>query len=112
MYVDIVLNRNSPPAILLRREGCIEGGKNYKRTLANLSDWPAHKIATLRRLLRNEALVSADELFETSRTLLHWPVAWTIEAVRGTIRKLGLDTKVSTKRSRERNIVIAMIAEQ
>jgi len=87
MYVDVVPNRNSPPAILLR-EGWREGGKNYKRTLANLSDWPAHKIATLKKLLRNETLVSPDELFETSRTLPHGHV----EAVLGTIRKLGLDT--------------------
>jgi len=107
MYVDIVLNRNSPPAILLRREGCIEGGKNYKRTLANLSDWPARKIATL-KLLRNEALVSPDELFETSKTQPYRHV----EVVLGTISKLGLDTKVLAKRSWGRDIVIAMIAEQ
>jgi len=107
MYVDVVPNRKSPPAILLR-EGWREGGKNYKRTLANLSDWPAHKIATLRKLLRNEALISPGELFETSKTLPHGHV----EAVLGTIRKLGLDTMIAAKRSRERDIVIAMIAEQ
>ena len=107
MYVEIVPNRNSPPAILLR-EGWREGGKSRKRTLANLSDWPEHKIATLRKLLRNEALVSPDELFETSRTLPHGHV----EAVLGTIRKLGLDTMLSARRSRERDLVIAMIASQ
>jgi hypothetical protein len=36
MFIDIVPNRNSPPAILLR-EGYREGGKVKKRTLANLS---------------------------------------------------------------------------
>ena len=90
MYIEVVPNRNSPPAILLHEEWR-QGGKNYMHTLANLSDWPAHKIAALRRLLRNEALVSADELFETSGTLLHWPAARAIGEVLGTIRKLGLD---------------------
>jgi len=107
MYVEIVPNRNSPPAILLR-EGWREGGKSRKRTLANLSNWPAHKIAMLRKLLRNETLVSPEEAFETTRTLPHGHV----EAVLGTIRKLGLDTMLSSKRSRERDIVIAMIAGQ
>jgi transposase len=62
----------------------------------------------LKKLLRNEALVSPDEAFETIRTLPHGHV----EAVLGTIRKLGLDRMVSSKRSRERDLVIAMIAGQ
>jgi transposase len=62
----------------------------------------------LRKLLRNETLVSPEEAFETTRTLPHGHV----EAVLGTIRKLGLDTMLSSKRSRERDIVIAMIAGQ
>ena len=73
-------------------------------TLANLSDVHAHKIATLRRLLRNEALISADELFETSGTQPHGHV----EAVLGAIRKLGVETMIAAKRSRERDIVIAI----
>ena len=40
MYVDTVPNRNSPPAVLLL-ESVREGSKIHKRTLANLSDWPA-----------------------------------------------------------------------
>ena len=36
MYIDIVPNRNSPPAILLR-ESIRQGKKIVKRTLANLS---------------------------------------------------------------------------
>ena len=50
MYVEIVPNRNSRPAILLR-EGWREGKKVCKRTLANLTDWPARKVELLRRLL-------------------------------------------------------------
>ena len=57
MYIETVPNRNSPPAILLR-EGWREGKKTVKRTLANLSDWPQPKIEALRRVLRDETLVS------------------------------------------------------
>src|SRR6266545_384326 len=107
MYVETVPNRNSPPAILLR-EGWRDGKKTRKRTLANLSDWPEHKIETLRRLLRDETLVSPDELFSTERTLPHGH----IEAILGTIGKLGLDSMISAKRCRERDLVVAMIAER
>src|SRR5918996_2694174 len=107
MYIESVPNRGSPPAILLR-EGWREGKKTYKRTLANLSDWPAHKIDTFRRLLRDEVLVSPTELFDTERTLPHGHV----EAVLGLIKKLGLETIIAAKRSRERDLVIAMIAER
>jgi hypothetical protein len=107
MYIETVPNRNSPPAILLR-EGWREGKKTRKRTLANLSDWPKQKIETLRRLLRDEVLVSPSDLFLTERTLPHGHV----EAILGTIRKLGLDVMVSAKRRRERDLVLAMVAER
>ena len=107
MYVEIVPNRNSPPAILLR-EGWREGKKTLKRTLTNISDWPQPKVETLRRLLRDETLVSPDDLFTTERTLPHGHV----EAILGTIRKLGLDSIISSKRCRERDLVVAMIAER
>jgi len=57
-------------------------------------------------LLRDENLVSPDEVFEATQSLPHGHV----EAVLGTIRKLGLDRILSSKRSRERDIVVAMIA--
>ena len=47
MYIEAVPNRNSPPAILLR-ESYRENGKVRKRTLCNLSDWPAAHIEGLR----------------------------------------------------------------
>lgn len=107
MYIETVPNRSSPPAILLR-QGWREGKKTRKRTLANISHWPKHKIETLRRLLRDELLVSPDDLFRTERTLPHGHV----EAILGTIRKLGLESLVSSKRCRERDLVVAMIAER
>jgi len=107
MYIETVPNRNSPPAILLR-EGWREGKKTHKRTLTNISHWPKHKIETLRKLLHDEVLVSPDDLFETERTLPHGHV----EAILGTIRKLGLDVMISSRRRRERDLVVAMIAER
>jgi transposase len=107
MYIDTVPNRNSPPATLLR-EGWREGKKTHKRTLANISDWPKHKIETLRRLLRDEPLVSPDDLFITEQTLPHGHV----EVILGMIGKLGLDVMISSKPCRERDLVVAMIAER
>jgi len=107
MYIESVPNRNSPPAVLLR-QGWREGHKTRKRTLANLSDWPQQKIETFRRLLRDETLVSPADLFRTRQTLPHGHV----EAVLTTIRKLGLDSILAVKRCRERDLVVAMIAER
>jgi hypothetical protein len=53
MYVAVVPNRNSPPAILLR-ESFREQGKVKNRTLANLSHWPPARIEALRRALRGD----------------------------------------------------------
>ena len=43
MYIAVVPNRASPPAILLR-ESFRERGKVKNRTLANLSGWPGERI--------------------------------------------------------------------
>ena len=107
MYIERVPNRNSPPAILLR-EAWREDGKIRKRTIANLSDWPEPKVETFRRLLRDEPLVSAEEAFTIESSLPHGHV----EAILGTIRKLGLDSLISSKRSRQRDLVLAMITER
>jgi hypothetical protein len=63
MYIATVPNRNSPPAILLR-ESYREKGKVKSRTLANLSSLPPRSIEILRRSLKGENLVSAEEAFE------------------------------------------------
>jgi transposase len=53
MYIDVVPNRNSPPAILLR-ESVRDGTTIRKRTLANLSQWDPARIDALRRALRGD----------------------------------------------------------
>ncbi len=107
MYIEIVPNRNSRPAILLR-EGWREDGKVRKRTLANLTDWPQAKVEALRRVLKNQPLLNPNEAFVVERSLPHGHV----EAVLGMIKKLGLDKLIAAKRCRERDLVVAMIAER
>src|SRR6516165_8382063 len=64
MFIDLVPNRNSPLAILLR-ESFREGSKVKKRTIANLSSWPASRIEVFRRLLRGELdALPLQELFQ------------------------------------------------
>src|SRR5260370_18347734 len=107
MFVDTVPNRNSPPAILLR-ESWREGQKTRKRTLANLSHWPAHKIEQLRRVLRDEPLVAPDALFTVERAIPHGHV----EAVLQMIRRLELDTAIAAKRSRQPDPIVALLGER
>lgn len=107
MYIESVPNRNSPPAILLR-ESWREGGKTRKRTIANLSKLPAEAVEAVRQILAGERLVSVDELFSIERSLPHGHV----EAVMAMIRKLNLDTMISSKRSRNRELVLGMIVSR
>ena len=51
MYIDIVPNRTSPLAVLLR-VATREGKKTHKRTLANLSHWSPEQVETLAEWLR------------------------------------------------------------
>jgi transposase len=107
MYIEVVPNRNSRPTILLR-EGERVGKKVLKRTLANLTGWPQCKLDALRRVLRNEPLVSPSEAFAIEHC---WPHGH-VEAVLGTVRKLKLDVLIDPKPSRERNLVLAMLIER
>ena len=87
MYVAVVPNRGSPPAILLR-ESYREAGKTKNRTLANLSRWPAERIEQLRAVLRGAKLLPATEAVEIVRALPHGHVL----AALGTARHIALDT--------------------
>lgn len=111
MYIATVPNRSSPPAILLR-ESRREGKKVKSRTLANLTHWPAEKITALRRVLADEPVIPVSSVgrgesgaFEIRRSLPHGHVA----AVLGALRRLGLEGILGSKRSRERDLAVAMI---
>src|SRR5215468_6156617 len=104
MYVAIVPNRGSRPAVLLR-ESYRDGDKVKNRTLANLSDWPAEQIETLRAALRGERLVPAGEGLEIVRSLPHGHVA----AALGTARRIGLDRLMPPALDRRRQLALALI---
>ena len=97
MYIDIVPNRSSPPAVLLR-ESYRVGRQTKKRTLANLSMLPPEAVEALRRALKGEVLLPAGEALEIERSLPHGHVA----AVLGTLRRIGLEGVLSARPCRER----------
>ena len=106
MFIDVVPNRTSPPAVLLR-QSFRQGAKVRKRTLANLSDWPRAQIDALRAVLKGATEVGdLSAAFDIVRSLPHGHVV----AVLGTLHKLRLDSLLDSKRSRPRDLSTAMIA--
>src|ERR1700750_2523186 len=106
MYIEAVPNRNSPPPILLR-ESYRENGKVHKRTLCNLSDWPAAHVEGLRGVLKGGTVIPAgQDAFSITRSLPHGHVA----AALGTARKIGLDRLLGPDGNRCRDLVLAMLA--
>jgi hypothetical protein len=63
MYVARIPNRNSPPAYLIR-EGYRDDGKVKTRTIANITKLGGDKIEMIRRVLKGETLVPAEEAVE------------------------------------------------
>jgi len=105
MYIEAVPNRNSPPAILLR-ESYRQDGKVRKRTICNLSDWPAAHIEGLRGVLQGGTVIPADrDAFTVTRSLPHGHVA----AALGTARKIGLDRIIGPDGNRCRDLVLALL---
>jgi hypothetical protein len=104
MYVAIVPNRGSAPAILLR-ESYRDGDKVKNRTLKNLSDWPAERIELLRAVLRGDELVPAGEGLEILRALPHGHVL----AALGTARRIKLDRLLPRALERRSKLALALI---
>lgn len=83
-----------------------QDGKVKHETLGNLSRLPAPTIELIRRAVRGDALVPPDDAFDVIRSRPHGHVA----AVVGTGRKVGLPALLAATRSRERDLVEALIA--
>jgi len=108
MFIDVVPNGRSAPAVLLR-ESFREGKRVRKRTIANVGPLPSAMIDGLRVLLAGGmALARPDEMFEIRRALPHGHVA----AVVGMMRKLELPRLLGRTVSRERDLALAMIASR
>ena len=94
-------------AHLLRRT-YRQGNKVLHETLGNLTLLPDTTIDLIRRSLKGEEFVSTKDAFCTLHSLPHGHV----EAILRMIRKLGIDTLLASKPSRQRDLVLAMIVQQ
>src|SRR6056297_438943 len=106
MHVDIVPNRSSRPAILLR-ETWREDGRVRKRTIANLTQSVSMEQALmLRRVLKGETLVVPSDAFEVTASTAEGHV----RAVLTAMKRLGIEKLLGSRPSRERSLVTALIA--
>ena len=105
MHIDVVPNRGSRPAYLLR-ESFRQGGKVRKRTIANLSTLADDQIDAIRRVLRGERLAPASELFEVTASRIHGDT----HAVLSAMRRLGFRELLSSRSSFEAEIVMGLVA--
>ena len=92
---------------LLRRTFRV-GSQVHHETLGNISHLPPDLIDLIRRSLGGEKFLPASQAFLVERNLPHGHV----QAVLGSIYRLRLDTLLASKPSRQRDLVVAMIAER
>jgi hypothetical protein len=114
MFIDVVPNRDSPPAVLLRQAYRDGHGRAQKRTLANLSKLPWDVIEALKALLKGGTLLGGEpKELSIERSLPHGHVA----AVLGMIRKIALDRLIlSTSKNAEArrycDLIVAMMVDR
>jgi transposase len=92
----------------LLRRSYREGGKVKKETLANLSHLPPEAIDAVRRTLRGEVLIGAEEAFVIERSL----PAGHVRAALVMARRLELARLLDRQPSRERDVAVAMVCQQ
>jgi hypothetical protein len=110
MYVAVVPNRSSPPAILLR-ESYREGGKVKTRTLANLTGWAPERVEALRQALKGVPPAPAgptgplEQAFRVARSRPHGHVA----ALVGLARQVGLERILTDGQGRAGQLALALV---
>jgi transposase len=90
----------------LLRRSYREGGHVKNETLGNLSHLPESLIEIIRRSLQGETFVASDEAFEIAASRPHGHV----QAVAAAMQRLGFASLLGSKPSREREVVLAMVA--
>ena len=106
LSVDVIPNRSSPPAILLR-EAWRDGRRIRRRTLANLSKMPPALVDAIRAALAGGVVfASLDAAVTIRRSRPHGHVA----AILGTLRRIGLVRVLGRKAERRRDLAVAAIA--
>ena len=89
---------------LLRRTFRQDGRVKHE-TLGNISHLPDSVIKLIRRALKGETFVNPEDRFHCTRSLPHGHVA----AVLATLKKLKLDSLLARSRSRDRDLIVALI---
>jgi hypothetical protein len=107
MHIQAIPNRKAAPTILLR-ESYREGKKVRKKTLANLTHWPATLVETLRLALTGEALVPKEKVLRIERSKPHGHV----DALLTFMRHIGLEKMISSTPGKERDLVMAMLVDR
>jgi len=92
----------------LLRRSYREDGKVKNETLGNLSHLPDSLIDIIRRSLQGETFVATSQAFEVVRSRAHGHV----QAVALAMQRLGLASVIASKPSRERDLVLAMVASR
>lgn len=105
MFVAKIPNRSSPPCYLLRESQRV-GGKVKTTTLANLSHLDLNQINAIAAALKGDDLAPVGSLLSIDRSLPHGHVA----AIIGTLRKLGIDQLIAGEDSKQRSLVLGMLA--
>src|SRR3972149_2434139 len=90
----------------LLRRSYREDGRVKNETLGNLSHLPDPVIDLIRRALRGEQLRPVDEQFAIVRSAHHGHV----QAVLTAMRRLGFEKLLASRPSRERELVVALVA--
>jgi transposase len=110
MHVAKIVRRHNGKTYVsyLLRQSYRDNGQVKHRTLGNLSHLPARLLDVIQRSLRGEAFVSPAEAFRTTASKPHGHV----EAVLSTCRKLDLESLLTTKPSRQRALVLALIVQR
>ncbi len=92
----------------LLRRSYREGGTVKNETLGNLSHLPESLIEIIRRSLQGETFVPLAQAFEITRSRPHGHV----QAVTVAMQRLGLASAIASQPSRERELVLAMVASR
>jgi hypothetical protein len=117
----MLMSRRASGAMHVARVRHVQGGREYTsillrqsyrvgrqvkhRTLASLTALPSAVIEAIERSLRGERLVAAGDAFRIVRSTPHGHVA----AVLGMLRTLGLEPLLDRRRSRSRDLALALI---
>src|SRR5438132_7481823 len=92
----------------LLRQSYRQDGKVKHRTLGNLSHLPQRLIDLIRRSLQGETFLSSDEAVRTLDSKPHGHV----EAILTTFGQLDLEGLLASRASRQRSLVLALIAQR